>query len=121
MNDSDMLPAFVIGYEGATRVPQIAPPWLHVVDHQYEGSCCSHRHLTGCVLRLSANQAEGTGKLWLFTRALVELGEMWPHETVYGAREVRDLVAAIDTVACKASGGDMDADEIASLDRIVAE
>ena len=121
VNDNDMLPAFVLGYEGAVRVPDIAPPWLHVIRHQYDGLRCSHRDLTGCVLRLSANQAEGTGKLWLFTRALVELGEMWPSETVYEAREVRDLVSEIATAVCKPHGGDMIAGEIASFDQIMTE
>lgn len=90
-----MLPAFVIGYEGARNVSAPAPPWLRVVLHQYGGLACYHWEGTGCVLPLAVNQREGTGKLWLLTRALMELGESWPPDAVFGAREVRDLVADI--------------------------
>ncbi len=93
--DLYMLPAFVIGYEGVRTVPSDAPPWLHVVQHQHGGLCCYHWSATGCVLPLQVNQREGTGKLWLLTRALMELGESWPPDSVYRAPEVRELVGAI--------------------------
>lgn len=93
--DIDVLPTFVIGYEGARRDLRSAPPWLHVIQHQYAGLGCHQFEATGCMLPLAANQREGTGKLWLLTRALVELGESWPGDAVYGANEVAEFVGEI--------------------------
>lgn len=119
--DVHMLPAFVIGYEGAREVPSNAPPWLHVVQHPYGGLCCRHWEATGCVLPLLANQCEGTGKLWLLTRALMELGESWPPDTVYRAREVRDLVGDIADLVGSWWGEPMNAPEVESLADLLAQ
>lgn len=103
--DIDILPAFVIGYSGVHEFGEQAPPWLSVVQHQYGGYACCHETLSGCVLRLAANQDQGTGKLWLLTRALVELGESWPPDHVCSAREARALleqIAELASVACAA-------------------
>ncbi|TMQ11569.1 MAG: hypothetical protein E6J91_22540 [Deltaproteobacteria bacterium] len=43
----DLLPVFVIGYEGMQLVPPDAPPWLHILDHQYGGDSCQQWVATG--------------------------------------------------------------------------
>ncbi|HEX4420321.1 MAG TPA: hypothetical protein VH165_20535 [Kofleriaceae bacterium] len=90
----------MIGYEGVRGELASPPLWLHSFRHQFGGHGCMQFEVTGCALPLAANQQEGTGKLWLLTRALVELGESFPGDHVYSAAEVADLVAEI---CCRSS------------------
>lgn len=113
--DEDLLPAFVIGYDGARSLPEDAPEWLHTVQHQYAGYACTQWEATGCVIPLGLNHREGTGKVWLLTRALVELGESWPGDRVYDAPEVAGLVAEIARLIQQPTGVALDARGVQGL------
>jgi hypothetical protein len=116
----DVLPTFVIGYEGVRGELASPPPWLHVFGLQYGGHGCMQFEVTGCALPLTANQQEGTGKLWLLTRALVELGESFPGDPVYGAPEVAHLVGEIWELTGRGHGAcEMNAREVDAMAQLL--
>jgi len=116
----DVLPAFVIGYEGARPLPANPPAWLHAVHHQVAGHTCARWDATGYVVPLALNQREGTGKLWLLTRALVELGESWPGDPMYAAPEVARLVAEIARLTRCSTGSPLDAHGVTGIGELLA-
>jgi hypothetical protein len=87
----DAVPTFLIGYQdpGVYDGGQV---WKHNVKHRYIHGCLN---ATGCVLPLAMNEGEDRAKLWILTRALVELSGSWHHDARYGPHGVEPLKTEI--------------------------
>lgn len=86
------LPGFLIGYEGDNEADDTGPMWMHHVEHEYSHGCLN---ATGCLLPLAMNRGLDRAKLWILTRALVELSGSWHHDAMYGSQGVEALKAEI--------------------------